>query len=78
MVYCPTLPVTQITVATPVLRSPTTGVDWPHKADKLRQGSYMLKYLHVDGDSSVPLWYAVLVVRTWLGDDASCRVDVGQ
>jgi hypothetical protein len=55
-----------------------TGVDWPHKADMLRQGSYMLKYLHVDGDSSVPLWYAVLVVQTWLGDDASCRVDVGQ
>jgi hypothetical protein len=69
MVYTLVLLGILVTVETLVLRSPMIGVDWPHKADRIRYRSYVVAYHHVDRDLSVPLWYAAPVVQTYLGDD---------
>lgn len=42
--YCPVLPGMRVTVETPVLGSPTTGVDWPHKENGIHQRLYVVTY----------------------------------
>jgi hypothetical protein len=57
MAYRLDLPGMRVIIETLVLRSPMTGVDWPHKAMGICLRPYILCH-HVDRDFSVPLRYA--------------------
>jgi hypothetical protein len=54
MVYHPILSGMWVTLETPVLRSPMSGVDWPHKAAGTRLRLYAIAYSCVDsvGDNN--------------------------